>query len=107
MFFKLTITLAVLLANTCNRQALEEETLLIREQKAPCMGVTPMLCLQVKHEQDSSWTLLSSEIEGFNYEPGFRYKLKVKVVPVKNPPADGSSLRYVLEKVEEKSAVAE
>jgi heat shock protein HslJ len=102
MLSKLTLALAaVLLANTCNRQG-NTETLLIKESKAPCTGVAPMECLQVKHEKDTAWTLFYSNIEGFDYQPGYQYKLLVSVSEVKNPPADASSRNYKLEKVLEK-----
>src|SRR5690606_4352006 len=43
-----------------------------------------------------SWTKFYNSIEGFNYQPGFIYDVKVLVEPVNNPPADGSSLKYTL-----------
>ena len=39
------------------------------------------------------------EIEGFDYVEGFTYKLKVKIVKISNPPADASSVKYVLVEV--------
>ena len=36
-------------------------------------------------------------IEGYNHEPGVRNVLRLKRFQVKNPPADGSSLAYVLD----------
>ncbi|KRG81182.1 hypothetical protein ABB34_14090 [Stenotrophomonas daejeonensis] len=38
-------------------------------------------------------------IEGYDHEPGVRNVLRVKRYTVKNPPADGSSLAYVLDMV--------
>ncbi|ASZ10461.1 DUF4377 domain-containing protein [Chitinophaga pendula] len=104
MITKLAIALAtVLLANTCNSGKGLQETLLIKENKVPCTGVGPMECMQVRHEQDSTWTLFYDSIEGFDFEPGYTYKLRVAVTKVDNPPADASALRYKLVKVLEKT----
>ncbi|WP_312076161.1 DUF4377 domain-containing protein [Chryseobacterium sp.] len=37
-------------------------------------------------------------MEGFIYEPGFEYELKVRTEKLENVPADASSLKYVLVK---------
>ena len=46
-----------------------------------------------------SWTKFYNSIEGFNYQPGFIYNIKVIVEQVDNPPADGSSLKYTLQEI--------
>jgi hypothetical protein len=71
----------------------------VAEQRVPCVGVGPQECLQVREQSDASWQLFYSHIEGFAYEPGFRYVLRVAERPVPNPPADGSSLAYRLLRV--------
>ncbi len=45
---------------------------------------------------------LYSQIEGFEYQPGFIYKLKVKEEKMRDVPADASSIKYTLLKVLEK-----
>lgn len=105
MLSKLTLLfVAVLLANTCNRQN-QTETILVKESKVPCTGVAPMQCMQVKHEKDTAWTLFYDNIEGFDYQEGYQYKLLVSVTKVENPPADAADLNYKLEKVLEKKKV--
>ncbi|MFV0553876.1 MAG: DUF4377 domain-containing protein [Mangrovibacterium sp.] len=73
-----------------------------------CMGVAPRKCLQVQKgkELDAQvWQNFFAKIEGFDYEPGFIYKLKVKEepIPMEQVPADGSSIKYTLVKVLEKT----
>ena len=70
-----------------------------------CIGVGAMECLRVKEEGDANWQLFYNHIEGFAYEEGFQYTLRVKVEEVASPPADGSSLRYTLLEVVEKKPV--
>jgi hypothetical protein len=76
----------------------------VAEQQVPCVGVAPQQCLQVRDRPDAPWTLFYDGIEGFTYEPGFRYLLRVAVREVPNPPADGSSLAYRLVDVLAKTA---
>lgn len=85
------------------------QTLLINSEKIDCMGVAPMKCLQVKNLDKAApeWETMYTNIKGFDYEPGYIYKIKVKVKELdkKDIPADGSSIEYTLEKVISKEAV--
>src|SRR5690606_6198992 len=69
-----------------------------------CIGVGSRKCLQVR-EVGGEWQTFYAPIEGFTFEDGWRYRLQVAVTPVKNPPADGSSLRYQLVRVLDKMPV--
>jgi heat shock protein HslJ len=71
-------------------------TLDIHPSRVTCHGMGEMQCMQVREPPESSWTLLYQGIEGFNHEPGLFHTVRVRIVPVSNPPADGSSLRYIL-----------
>ncbi|MBT2622295.1 MULTISPECIES: DUF4377 domain-containing protein [Chryseobacterium] len=73
-----------------------EKTFIVGPQTADCTGVAPMKCLQVKEKASENWTNFYSNIEGFTYEPGYEYVLKVKTEKIANPPADGSSIKYTL-----------
>ena len=50
-------------------------------------------------EDGGPWRSFLDEITGFSYEPGFVYELRTEKRPVTNPPADGSSVEYVLRSV--------
>lgn len=52
--------------------------------------------LLVKTGDDISWRAVYSGIEGFDYEPGYEYRLRIKAEQLANPPQDGSSVRYTL-----------
>lgn len=79
------------------------KTLYVKESLVDCVGVAPMKCMQVRDDSNQEWTYFYSNIQGFNYEPGYRYKLKVKVENVENPPADASSKRYILISIDKKT----
>ncbi|MEN4761123.1 MULTISPECIES: DUF4377 domain-containing protein [unclassified Chryseobacterium] len=75
-----------------------EKTFIVGPQTADCTGVAPMKCLQVKETPNGEWTNFYTNIDGFTYEPGYEYVLKVKTEKIANPPADGSSIKYTLVK---------
>ncbi|WP_181040033.1 DUF4377 domain-containing protein [Aureitalea marina] len=47
--------------------------------KVDCTGVGPMQCYQVKETEDGPWNLFYFDIEGFEFEPGFIYRIQVQV----------------------------
>lgn len=80
------------------------ETLYIQDKLADCIGVAPMKCMQVRGQPGESWSLFYQQIEGFTFEPGYRYQLEVTKERLTDVPADASSLRYRLVKVVSKQA---
>ena len=50
--------------------------------------------LLVKANDDTSWRALYGGIEGFEYQPGYEYRLRIKAEQLPDPPQDGSSIRY-------------
>ncbi len=71
-------------------------TLLVAPEKVPCVGLSNQSCLLVRQPTSPSWEVFYDNISGFNYQSGFDYELVVRVTPVRNPPADGSSLSFRL-----------
>jgi hypothetical protein len=75
-----------------------------------CVGEREGNCLLVQegdHIGTDNWSLFYYEgsIEGFDYEPGYIYHLKVKKKKIKNPPMDGSSISYRLVRIMSKEKV--
>ena len=81
-----------------NESGKDEKTMIIASETKDCTGVAPMKCLQVKEKESGNWENFYSNIEGFTYEPGFEYTLKIRTEKIENPPMDGSSIRYILVK---------
>jgi hypothetical protein len=52
--------------------------------------------LLVKKKVDGEWNNFYDQIEGFTYQKGFEYKVRVAVTPIEQPMADGSDRRYTL-----------
>lgn len=84
----------------------ETKTLFVGPQLVDCVGVVPQQCLQVREDPTGEYQFFYSNIEGFTFEPGYEYELLVRVEQVENPPADGSSLRYTLVEIVNKTPVA-
>lgn len=91
--------LSMVLLVACKKETFETKTWIVADHKVDCVGSAPQQCLLVKEAEGDNWQFLYNGIEGFDYEAGFEYRIEVKVYKVKNPPADGSSKRYVLKQI--------
>jgi heat shock protein HslJ len=89
----------------------------VAAQTKPCSHplIPSKQCLQVRELKyddkgiktgtDGAFGNFYQGIEGYTHDPGIRNVLRVKRHTVKNPPADGSSLAYVLDMVVESEVV--
>lgn len=85
----------------------------VAAQTKPCSHplIADHQCLQVRERHydanglrsgtPGDWQPLYQDIEGYTHEPGIRNVLRLKRYTIKNPPADGSSVAYVLDMVVE------
>lgn len=94
---------AVILCSAFSCQETKDEmieTWWINSAKVECTGVGPMQCLQIQKSEElepDKWLLFYDQIEGFDYQPGSIYQIKVKVTDKQEPiPADASSKNYEL-----------
>jgi hypothetical protein len=95
---------AVLLLAGCGSIAGPGQSLTmdVAEARVPCVGVMPMECLLVRILPEQEYGMFYADIEGFDFEPGYRYRIRVSRRTVRNPPADGSSHEYRLRSIESK-----
>jgi len=80
-----------------------ERIVLVSGERRPCTGVAAAQCLQVRTEPGTPWQHYYGEIEGFRWQEGVDFVLRIREYTVANPPADGSSRRWVLEEILERS----
>jgi len=80
---------------------INEQIIWVNSAKVDCVGVGPMQCFQVKNTESEPWSNFYQDIAGFDFEPGYIYKLKVsvKTLDLDELPADKSSLEYRLVEV--------
>lgn len=79
----------------------------IDSARVPCTSVVPQQCLRVKKGTEfatAEWQYFYGTIEGFDYEPGSVYQLRIKETPrsAADTPADASSIIYSLVEIVEK-----
>jgi heat shock protein HslJ len=102
-----TLILSLILfaaVNSCNNKT---QHLYVADHLVDCQGEGNQKCMLVKGKIVDNWSTLYDNIEGFDYEEGYEYLLKVKVKKVKNPPADASSIKFILVEVYEKKKTQE
>ena len=89
---------------TRNDFEMDTVTYWINSYRVPCTGVAPMDCLQIRKEGSEQWQNFYSSITGFDYEPGYLYRIRVREerLDPSQVPADAGSIRYTLVSVEEK-----
>ncbi|MEV0340829.1 DUF4377 domain-containing protein [Nocardia sp. NPDC050713] len=66
-----------------------------------CIGVAPRDCLQIRRDQNGPWELFYGSIDGFEFQSGNHYRLRIEQTPV-DPPADAPSVTWRLVEVLEK-----
>jgi heat shock protein HslJ len=77
-----------------------EKVIWLAPAKRDCVaGVMKTQCLQYKTSAKGEWLNFYGEIEGFTWEQGKSYKLKIRQEQIANPPADASSIKTSLVKV--------
>lgn len=111
MKFLLTFFISAIALSTCENKSSEknaETILFVNSSKVECTGVGKMQCLQTQESETlkpNDWKNFYGNIEGFEYEPGYIYKLSVKKEKLDpaTVPADASTLKYSLVKVIEKN----
>ncbi len=88
----------------------------VAAQRVPCHHamIPDYQCLHVREISyddqglktgEGEWQFLYQDIEGYTHEPGVRNVLRLNRFNVANPPADGSSIAYVLDMVVESEVV--
>ncbi len=71
-----------------------------------CASFVLTLCNRAKMQPSDPWMTSLNSIEGFDYQWGFVYELRVRETHIANPPADGSAIRTELLSVVSKEKVA-
>jgi len=82
-----------------------EKTIYVGPVLVDCEGVAPQKCMLIRENPQDEYTLFYDQIEGFDYEEGFEYELVVREEMIENPPADASSIKWILVRVESKEPV--
>jgi heat shock protein HslJ len=87
-----TLITIVVLTTSCDKNKI----IYIADNMVHCEGTSEQKCLQIKENKEDKWTLFHDTIEGFDYKEGYLHKIEVNIRKIKNPPSDGSKLKYKL-----------
>ena len=79
----------------------------VNSTKVSCVELAPAKCLQIQKSETpdpSAWESFHGSIQGFEYQPGYVYKIVVKEnhVDPADLPTDASSIEYTLVEILEK-----
>jgi heat shock protein HslJ len=79
----------------CSSPAPVERELIIAPAPVACAGDPRATCLNVSEPGGDTWLMRFDEIEGFAYEPGFTYQVRVEEPPLQEELAVVPRLRLV------------
>ncbi|UII19667.1 DUF4377 domain-containing protein [Fulvivirga ligni] len=74
----------------------------VNHYQVDCVGEGPQKCFLVQQGSKldtEEWDLFYGNIENFEFTSGYVYNLQIEKTEIKNPPADGSSIKYSLIKI--------
>ena len=79
-------------------------SLWVDSERISCTGVGEQTCYRIQEStviDENAWSLFYDNIEGFDeqYQVGYIYKLSIIKKTIDNPPADASSVIYILNKI--------
>lgn len=100
-FLSLLLLLPFVLGG-CDNDESRTETWTVASEKGVTgivMGFGHVPAYIVKTNSGADWEISSAHINGFTFEKGHETEMRVRIDPVANPPADGPSHRYTLERV--------
>lgn len=110
---KFIFSVSILLFTACSSQrnhSFDSTNLRVNHYQQTAIGLNPQLVLLVQEDEEiggDSWTYHFDEIEGFDFEPGFIYNLRVKKTSLQDPPQDASAIQYKLLEIVKKERVDE
>lgn len=72
------------------------KTVIVASYRPDCVAVGPQTCYLYKENPEDEWTYFYSEIQGFDYQAGYQYVIKVKVKSLGNSYIDAGDLQFEL-----------
>lgn len=79
----------------------------VAEATVSCHSIGgPSVCLSVRTPPDTAWRVLFGVVEGFAYEAGYRYVVRVAERPIREPAPDAPGVQYRLIELVSKTRTA-
>lgn len=90
-------TLIALAFASCARDEERVELWTVASEMGIAHGVFNLQpALMIRTDESAAWRPMFDNIEGFTYEPGYEYRIRVRINPVAEPMADAPSSKYAL-----------
>jgi hypothetical protein len=89
--------LLVVLVSACGTEEIRDGV--VDPLRAPCVGEGYFLCVQLHETAGGQPRLIYGELEGYAHRWGVEARVRYHVETIDDPPADGSSRRYVVDDV--------
>lgn len=89
--------LLVVLVSACATEEIRDGV--VDSLRAPCIGNGNFLCVQLHDTAGGQPMLMYGGLEGYAHRWGVEARIRYHVETVEDPPADGSSLRYIVDEV--------
>jgi Domain of unknown function (DUF4377) len=105
MSFLVAVSLSAALSS-CEPTGLDLLDLYVGPEKATCYGPFERTCLLVREDPSAEWELFYDDIRGFEWEPGYEWKLRVSRGRISKPLQDQSAYTWDLIAVISKTRVA-
>jgi len=75
------------------------KTIYVADHSVECRGLLRQRCLLIKDSKDDVWQTFFHSINGFDYKPGYEYKLKIEERPHEFIRANAADRDYFLVEV--------
>lgn len=83
----------------CHCKKSDEDIMMtVASRKSSCYVVEKSSCYIVRIGNSPDWLTIADYINGFEYEPGFEYVIKVQEKRINNPPEDYRG-EYILKEI--------
>ncbi|HJC17911.1 MAG TPA: DUF4377 domain-containing protein [Candidatus Alistipes stercorigallinarum] len=96
-------SLLALLFTSCAKDEERVEVWTVASEMGIVHGVFNLQpALMIRTDESTDWRPMLHGIEGFDYEPGYEYRIRVRLNARNEPMADGASLKYTLAELYDK-----
>lgn len=76
---------------------------IVASYKVKCTGLAEQSCFLIKLKAEDEWTYYYNDLDGFDYEEGYEYVVKVKKIRASNEVTDASDFKYELVEIVSKT----
>lgn len=94
----LPVVVGIVALSGCEMPAAKpvEKTVYVAPYMTECFGETTQSCMLVKEDPGGEYTFFYDQIEGFDYQEGYEYELRIREEIIDSSTEGGQSVKWVL-----------